>query len=157
MDSNREKHTKLIVWILGALLAAIWGEVGYQLLFKKDSAPEPAQYTKGRSVSPVSNKAHFAFDTRVRDPFGYFNPEVIAKNRPKSIPLVVRIWTPPPVSLEGVILGDGKKTAILGGRSGDTFFLSEGDTLEGVKILRVADKEVAYRYDDKDTSWMVGR
>jgi hypothetical protein len=157
MESIRQKHTKLIVWILGALLAAIWGEVGYQLLSKKDSAPVPAQFDRDSSVSPVANTDHFSFDTRVRDPFAYSNPDIKAKKRLKPVPLVVHIWTPPPVSLEGVILGDGKKTAILGGRSGNTFFLSEGDTLGGVRILRVADKEVAYRYDDKDTSWMVGR
>jgi hypothetical protein len=157
MGSFRQKHSKLLVWTLGALLASVWGEVGYQLMSKKDLAPEPAQFARDSSVSPITNTAYFTFDTKVRDPFAYFDPVARVRKKPKPVPLVVHIWTPPPVSLEGVILGDGKKTAILGGRSGDTFFLSEGDTVEGVRILRVADKEVAYRYDDKDTCWTVAR
>ena len=157
MDSIRQKHTKLVVWILGSLLTAVWGEVGYQLFVKKDASPVPVANSANKSARSSSFEANYTFDSRVRDPFAYFDSVARVNRKPKPVPLIVHIWTPPPVSLEGVILGDGRKTAILGGRSGDTFFLSEGDTLEGVKILRVADREVAYRYDDKDTSWTVGR
>ena len=37
------------------------------------------------------------------------------------------------------------------------FFLSKGDTLNGVKILAIDKEKVTYRYDKKDTSWTVGK
>ncbi len=37
------------------------------------------------------------------------------------------------------------------------FFVSERDTLQGVKILKIADRQVKYSYNKKDTIWTVAR
>ncbi len=143
--------------MLGFLLAAIWGRIGYQLFIKKAAGEVSESGSQAISDQKSPHSEHFNFNARVRDPFAYFTPAPKVKKTRNPVPLIVHLWTPPPVSLAGVILGDGKRTAILDGRSGETYFLSEGDTLEGVKILKVADKEVVYRYQDKDTSWTLVR
>ena len=51
----------------------------------------------------------------------------------------------------------GKRTAMLESSDGKTFFVSPGDTLYGVKILSVDYEKVKYRYEKKDTSWLVER
>lgn len=157
MGTVRKKHTKVIVWLLGILLAVVWGGIGYQLFIKRDADPSPEAIAASAAVSPGSNKARYIFDSKVRDPFAYFSTVSQPRKKPERIPLIVHIWTPPPVSLEGVVLGEGKRTVILSTPQGSTFFLSEGDTLRGIKVLKIAANEVAYRYQNKDTNWAITR
>ncbi len=57
-------------------------------------------------------------------------------------------------SSEGVMLGEGKRTAVLTDRSGETYFLDKGDTIDGVKIIEVSSRRVFYNFNKKDSSWI---
>ena len=138
------------------LVLALWGEIGYQLLAKKEPGPGDATPVILDNVRAHTAGQKYIFKDNVRDPFAYFRP-VIQVQKKKFVPLIVHVWTPPPVSLEGVMLGNGKRTAILADRAGQTYFLSPSDTLYGVRILQVNDSEVAYSYQKRDTSWAVPR
>lgn len=157
MDSNK-KNTKFLPWILAVLLIGIWGEIGYQIFVHNKPEIGTSAGAQASFISQSRKPAtRYVFRNNVRDPFAYLNPVRRMKRKPKVVPLIVHIWVPPPLSLEGIIVGDGKKTAILGTQTGGTYFLSEGDTLLGVEVLKVSDKEVTYRYQNKDTSWTVSR
>lgn len=150
------KNTKFLTTLLAVLLVAIWGEIAYQLFMHGNASPATgAALSVTRADRPAGHRVHFVFKNDVRDPFTYAHAIVHLRRKPTAIPLKVHLWSPPRVSLEGVILGDGKRTAILSTEKGQTYFLTKGDTLEGLKILKVDDREVEYRYQKKDTSWVV--
>lgn len=151
-------NAKLLTRILAVLLITIWGEVAYQVVRNRRqphaTTSAPAVY---HPVNTNNKRAPCVFKDNVRDPFAYFHPVTHVRKNPKIVPLIVHIWTPPPVSLEGVMLSGGKRTAILSDRTGRTYFLSQGDTLEGVRVLDVRHSRVAYSYDKKDTCWIIPR
>lgn len=157
MASNK-KNTKLLTRLLAVLLVAIWGEVAYQLFFhKSDGSAANTPLSVTSLHEPAREQVKYVFKDNVRDPFAYIHPTVIARQKKKPVPLIVHHWSPPLVSFEGVILGNGRRTAILTDMNGQTHFLSRGDTLAGVRILRINDKEVEYDYEKKDTIWSVPR
>ena len=150
------KNTKLLTRILAVLLLVIWGEVAYQLVKSKHQAQVVTSAAPFHGAMQTSRpQVPYVFIDDVRNPFAFFNPVPHVRKDPKVVPLIVHIWAPPPVSLEGVMLGGGKRTAILTDPRGQTYFLSQGDTLDGVRILKVNDKRVIYSYDRKDSSWTV--
>lgn len=151
-----KRNGKLLTKILAVLVLAVWGEIAYQLFAKKAPGTGDSTPVITDKVSAHTAGQKYIFKDNVRDPFAYFKP-VIQVQKKKFVPLIVHIWTPPPVSLEGVMLGNGRRTAIIADRAGQTYFLSPGDTLDGVSILAVMDTEVSYRYDRKDTNWIVVR
>lgn len=155
MAAIKSRNNKILVWVLGLVLAGIWGEVGYRLILGGGSNDEDSQQESASlSVQIDKTGTSYDFDTDVRDPFSY-RPEVqVAK---KVIKPSAQIWVPPPLRLKGVIMRGSKRTAIVEGFDGRTFFESPGDTLYGVKILAVSSELVKYRYEKKDTSWSVGR
>lgn len=155
MASIKGRNNKILVWVLGLVLAGIWGEVGYRLILGGGSNDEDSQQ-KSSSLSVQINKTgtSYDFDTDVRDPFSY-RPEV--QSVKKVVKPSAQIWVPPPLRLKGVIMRGSKRTAIVEGFDGRTFFESPGDTLYGVKILAVSNEQVKYRYEKKDTSWSVGK
>jgi hypothetical protein len=152
----KSKNNKILVWVLGVVLAGIWGEVGYRLIWGEGSADEGSA-SKSISTSPHANKAgsKYNFIAEVRDPFSYRDEEIGASK--KVAKPAVRIWAPPPLKLEGVIIKHGRRTAIIESSDGKTFFKSPGDTLYGVKILSVDNGTVKYHYERKDTNWAVGK
>ncbi len=152
-----KKGTRYLTWLLAVLLAAVWGEIGYRLLNRE--GPQHAS-----TLEPAVRGTRYAdrgidgdtFTGGVRDPFAYHVP---AGRRPATsavAPRPIHAWSPPPVSLEGIVLGAGKRTAVLTDASGHTYFLTKGDTLDGIRVVGVSDRKVTYRYDRKDTSWVVG-
>lgn len=151
-----KRNGKLLTKILAVLVLAVWGEIAFQLFAKKEPGPRDATPVITDKVRVHAAGQKYIFKDDVRDPFAYFRP-VIQVQKKKFVPLIVHAWTPPPVSLEGVMLGNGKRTAILADRAGQTYFLSPSDTLCGVRILEVNDSEVAYSYQERDTSWTVPR
>lgn len=158
MASDRKKNVSLITWVLVAALIAIWGEISLQLFFHR-RAETGASMKHASNVAMHDNtmSTHYKFGTKIRDPFSRFAPVDPVQKKARKVSKTVRAWKPPAISLEGVILGDGKRTAILATRDGTTYFLADGDTLKGVKLLKVADTTVAYRYQNKDTSWVLRR
>ncbi len=156
MELSKNKGSKIMIWVLALVLAGIWGEVGYWLIWGEGSSDEGTTQ-ESTDVSIHSNKSEASYDfiAGVRDPFSYRNEE--AKSAEKVVRPAVQIWIPPPLRLKGVISKGKKRTAIIEGFDGKTFFESPGDTLYGVKILAVNNEGVKYRYEKKDTSWAVER
>lgn len=152
-----KRNSKLLTKILGVLVVAVWGEIAFQFLVKKKE-PNTIGLSAAAMIAakPGSPFKKFVFRNDIRDPFAYFHPAIHARKK-KFVPLIVHVWTPPPVSLEGIMIGRGKKTAILSDRKGRIYFMSRGDTLDGLRVIGVRKNEVAYSYQKKDSSWTVRR
>lgn len=149
------KNNKVLIWLLAVALAGVWGEVGYRLIW--GGSPEDDNLQQGSAdVSTKTSKTEtgYEFTADVRDPFSYRSEAPATKRVVKP---AVQIWVPPPIKLEGVMIKPNKRTAIVESFDGETFFVSPGDTLYGVKILSVDNDKVRFRYEKKDTSWMVAR
>ena len=150
------KNTKLLTRILAVLVLLIWGEVAYQLVKSKHQPHVATSAAPSYSLIHANNaRVPYVFKDNARDPFAFFHPVIHVRRDPKVVPLIVHIWAPPPIYFEGVMLGGGKRTVILTNGSGETFFLAQGDTIDGVKIIEVNDQRVIYSYDRKDSSWTV--
>jgi hypothetical protein len=153
--SKVEGNNKILMWLLAVVLAGVWGEVGYRLIWGGNPTGGDLEQG-GAELSTQTNKSEtgYNFVTNVRDPFSYRPEAQVTKKVGKS---ALQIWVPPPLKLEGVILKHGKRIAIIESVDGKTFFESPGDTLYSVKILSIGNEKVTYRYEKKDTSWTVGR
>ncbi|MCL5035045.1 MAG: hypothetical protein M1395_08095 [Bacteroidetes bacterium] len=154
---STSKNIKLLPWFLASLLVLIWGDIGYRLLFDKKVGSPVNQVSDEAlpDIIPGQNK-QFIFTDNVRDPFAYHDFKRVRALR-KVVPTTVRPWIPPSLSLKGVILSEGRKTAVLKTSEGSTVFLSAGDTIEGVRILGIKDGVVEYSFERKDTTWTVVR
>lgn len=154
MVSTKTKQGKILVWVLGIILAGIWGEVGYKLIRGEGTPDQADNETANTSVRPNKSELNYTFDADVRDPFTYRSENHPVKKSAKS---AVQIWVSPPLKLEGVMMKQGRRTAIIESLDGKTFFESPGDTLYGVKILSIDSGTVKYHYEKTDTSWTVTR
>jgi Tfp pilus assembly protein PilP len=146
---------KKLTWVLVALVAGIWGTIAYQLYTSmaeddRDNSP---------SVSPMqlsSNPVPFVYASDVRDPFRY----VVARRdttKKVSPTTPTKVWTPPALKLSGILLTGKRRTAMLEGTDGAVFFVHEGDTLRGVKLLKISDQTVGYVYQSKKDEWTIPR
>ena len=105
------KNNKILIWLLGAVLAGVWGEIGYQLIWGGSSAGEAsADDVAVISAAKIGTKTNYSFGADVRDPFSYYKPEDRSVKKPKA---PVHIWAPPTLKLNGVLIGSGKRTAII--------------------------------------------
>jgi hypothetical protein len=155
MAFTKGKSNKILVWVLGLVLAGIWGEVGYRLIWGEGS--DDASQQESANVLAKTNRMEeaYSFDPNVRDPFSYHNEETEPVK--KIVRPAIKIWLPPQLKLKGVISRGKKRTAVIEAPDGTTYFMAPGDTLYGVTILAVSNELVKYRYEKKDTGWSVGR
>ena len=150
------RHSKKLTRLLLVLLLAIWGTVLYRIYASMigQDAPIVSAHLPS-NFDALQHSSAYVYVNDVRDPFRY----VVSAKRDSTMkhaaikPQVV--WTPPPYKLSGILLANKKKTVMLEGPNGAAFFLHEGDTLSGVKILKIKEKVVSYFYQKKKTEWML--
>ena len=141
------KSPKFLIRVLGLVLLAVWGAVGYQV-YTAAVAPDSERGEALSTVSPQRSEPYI-YKADVSDPF----QQAIPKTAPPKKPLQAIPCAPPPVKVTGIFSGNGGMTAILEGASGDISFLGEGDTTCGVKILKIRDGLVVYSYHKEKKEW----
>lgn len=146
---------KKITWVLMVSLIAIWGSIAYQLVeaVGKPDNEEVETSHPNEALSPSKEK--FTFESNIRDPFRY-----VARNEsPRKSALVQQSaqWVPPPFRLTGIIVNDKERMAVLEGPDGATYFVSEGETLNGVRLLKILERKVTYKYLDETKDWALAQ
>ncbi len=153
---SSEVFNKLLTWILVLVVLGIWGSIVYQLVVDT-GAGKGTQATDESSPSIVSGMNTYRYTADVRDPFqplALTQKEVPVKRVVSAPP---PLWVPPPFKLTGIIENRAKKTAVVEGSNGETYFLVEGDSVGGVKIVAIEKEKVAYRYANQEKEWMIER
>ncbi len=144
---------KPLTRVLMILLLMIWGAVAYQIVdavSRMDAPPEPAS-----ALAIPEKRQPFVYKADVPDPFTGRQAQADStaqrmRKKPKPLP-----WMPPPLALTGILTQKKKATAVLQATDGTTFFLARGDTLRGVRILRIEPKIVSYSYSGKKAQWVL--
>ncbi|MGB2869555.1 MAG: hypothetical protein WBD36_13955 [Bacteroidota bacterium] len=134
------------------MLATVWGSIGYQvigLVFAKENDEVGSSVTQGKLEA---TREKFVYSDDVRDPFRFQPHE---RRTQKTLSLPPQVTLPPPFRLAGIVAGRQSKTAMLEDRNGSIFFLSEGDSLPGLRVVRIAEKEVSYSYLKKKGEWRI--
>ena len=146
-----------ITWILLVLVAAIWGTIAYQLyasITERDAdvaAPSVGSQTTDKDVSIA-----YVYLKDVRDPFRYGSIEGDSTKR-QGHTAQKTVWVPPPVKLTGILAAGKRKTAMLQTNDGAVHFLRVGDTLRGVRVLKISGNSVGYQYQKKNDEWSLPR
>ena len=141
------KHSRKLIQVLLVLVLVVWGTIAYRIydsINANDASDVSVRLPSGTDASRFTQKYIYVND--VRDPFRYIVPPQrdSTKKHPATKPQIV--WTPPPFKLSGILMAKKKKTAMLEGTDGSVFFLHEGDTLKGMKVLKIQDRSVEYRF-----------
>lgn len=151
------KHNRKLTRSLLVLVLLVWGCVAYRIAVSMDGADMneriPLRPT-GAKQNRALNTYHFIED--VRDPFHYKMPTRKDTSGSKSHSARPKIvWAPPPFKLNGILYAERKRTAMLEGPNGSIYFLREGDTLGGVKVLKIKSQSVTYSFEKKTTDWVL--
>jgi hypothetical protein len=150
------KPSSKITGVLLVAVVGIWGAISYRIYdsLQSDDSAVVGLRQPGYGGSHQLRDTYVYVDD-VRDPFRYKSAarrdSVKKQGVAKEKPLLV----PPPYKLSGILIADKRKTALLEGADGSAFFLHEGDTLSGVKIMKISDKTVSYAYQKKKMEWIL--
>jgi hypothetical protein len=146
------KPNKPLQKFLLLLVSGTWTAIAFQI-YGTIAAGSDAEVEGAAGLHPRLKGAPFVYQADVRDPF-YF-PQAPRQRDSSRIVLPKPVWTPPPLKLTGILHGMNKrkKTAIVETATGGVFFLSEGDTVSGAKILKISANEVTYSYLKQKSQW----
>lgn len=150
------KQNKRTMWILLCVLFLVWGAVAYRLI----GALNPTEEPEGSAVSWSNGKqnsrsSRYVYVDDVRDPFR--PPRLVRRDTTSklSVNATVQSFQKPPFKLSGIVLNEKKKTAMLMGGDGTIHFLSEGDTLSGIKVINIQPRQVIYSYLKQKGEWSI--
>jgi Tfp pilus assembly protein PilP len=145
MKNNKKITVFLLVTLLG-----IWGTIVYQIINAVEADNSNEIMASPRERRTVQHKEDFEFDDRLKDPFKYAAPRVRKETVKTS---AAQLWVPPPLKLTGIVTTGKKKVAVLEAPDGATYFVSEGESLNGVKMLKILDRSVRYEYQNQTRDW----
>jgi hypothetical protein len=149
------KNNKILFWFLLVAVVGVWGTIAYQIVVSMNSGGEENKKLTNEYQSESLPKVDkYVYNDGVRDPF-VFVRSVHKDTTRKFIPKPKIVWTPPPLKLTGIIIAGKKKTLSIEDQNGSVFFLHEGDTLSGVKILKIKDKIVSYLFMKQKSEWVL--
>lgn len=152
---------RTITGILFAVALFVWGLIAYRIYKSVHQGDNVVERGKPEFHPATAKGVRYIYRDDVRDPFQCKMPHVrdtLAKKmniaRRTALP-----WSPPPVKVGGVLTSRDKKkkTIVLESAGGTTYFLNEGDTLQGIRILKILDTAVSYEYQDRRSQWLVNR
>lgn len=148
------KHSKKITLLLTLLVLGTWGTIGYRIhaSLRAGDARDDAVRTVPESDIAFA-KRRYVYSEVARDPFRYVVPKKIDTLKGRVSPKPRIAWTPPPFRLTGIMSTKKRKTITLEGPGGAVYFLGERDTLCGVKVLKIDEHGVTYRYQAKKGEW----
>ena len=130
-------------------LTGIWGAVAYRV-YTAAFASDPDREVATAALSPARSKP-YVYKADVDDPF----QSRVARNPIPRKALDSIAWTSPQIKVTGILTGNGKVTAILEDSKGEIAFLGEGDTTQGVKIIKIRAGLVLYSYHNKKKEWTI--
>lgn len=140
-----------ITRFLAVCTISLWGVIGYRVYVA-------ARGEGGDAASPENEHSYaphepYVYKSDVRDPFRSIS---IADSANRKKKVVENAWTPPPLKVTGIVGDRGKETAIVETASGDVSFVREGETVSGVKIVRIQSGHVTYEYMKQKKEWVLG-
>jgi hypothetical protein len=151
----KKKNIILSKALLIALLF-IWGDIIYQVIISTQITADLTLDSMQSDVKYKEDKVEtYIYNADVRDPFIYFIPVKKDSTKKNIIPTPKVVWTPPPFKLTGIMMAGSKRTLSIEDNTGAIYFLQQGDTLRGVKILKVTERKVAYSYMKKKDDWIL--
>jgi len=151
--------SKRFTWPLVTLALSIWVAVAYRIY---DSVEGNGIGNPGIKIRQNIKKTiapdRYVYASDVRDPFRFVLSRRGEDTSGHSMPRKPKVvWSPPPFRLTGILMANKKRTAMLEGQNGAVFFLKEGDTLGGVRVLKIKEQAVTYSYTKKKADWVLER
>jgi len=149
------KTNKNILRLLVGVLLIVWGLIVYQVISAVYFSGDNEVTNTDKLIKNKDRTAgQFVYDDKVRDPFQYRSTKIDTTKRARS-KQAAPVWNPPPFNLKGIIEAKAGKMAILEDASGETHFLQRGDTLRGMRILKIESKRVQYIFEKKKSDWLL--
>ena len=146
------KQKPLTIFLI-CLVLAVWGVIGFQVYSAMNElgAVDESRALNARQRS--SPNMNFAYSADIRDPFVYH--QKLARHRWTSVRDTARAeaWHPPPYRFSGILGTKTMRTALLEAENGAAYFLKEGDTLGGIRILKIYQDEVLFVFNKKKSVW----
>lgn len=147
------KNAKKLFWFLSIVLIGIWGTIAYQIVSAVRQGDEDDTQMTLFDKKKGETLALYHYEDDTRDPFRFYiavKKDSMKKTITHPLPI---IWTPPPYRLTGIIMNDRMKTALLEGQDGSVSFLRQGDSVAGIQILNINEKQVVYSYHKRKSEW----
>jgi type II secretory pathway component PulC len=149
------KHSKKLTRSLVGVVFVVWGAVAFRV-YESVRSDDALTGMVQAQANTSKETGKYVYINDVRDPFRYVSP-VRKDSSHKRIPAVPAVaWTPPPFKLTGIMVTKKKRTITVEGSGGNVFFLCEGDTLSGMKVLKIGENAVSYKYQKKNGEWILG-
>ena len=146
------KTNKKLFWVLVILVLGIWGAIAYQVFVAVTESDTDLALDAPRAMERTQDVAGYVYKDDVRDPFHFGAPVGSGSKKNVNSP-PPPVWSPPPFRLTGILMTKKKKTAMLEATDGAVYFLREGDTLQGVKVLKIQPHTVRYSYQKMNALW----
>jgi hypothetical protein len=140
--------------VLTIAIVLVWSGIAYQILSAVFNKNDDELFDTASIQSKQNHAAAFQYDESVRDPFRYFIP-VVKDTTKKRIGVQPLMWFPPPMRLTGIIVNENKRTAIIEEPNGNVWFAKERDTLNGVQIMKIGEKQVTYSFQKRTEFWSI--
>lgn len=151
------KNNKLLTWLLTVVLLGVWGSIVYQLVSDTNGKRDFRTDDKDLFMPAPNDTQRFTYTADVRDPFQLIPPTQKKAAVKKEAVIQPQLWVPPPFRLTGIVENNKKKTAILEGNDGTSYFLVAGDSVSGVKIVKIEKEKVEYDYANQEKEWVLER
>lgn len=148
------RNNKWVTRALGATVVIVWTLVAYRIaapVADEEGAMGNPEQTLLTHDGPGRKPYEYMSD--VRDPFSFGKAKLQVRMRPDSMRVFKAEPPPAPFRLTGIMTRTKRNTAVLEGSGGSVHFLAEGDTLSGIRILRIKAQEVTYLFRKKQCTW----
>lgn len=148
-------QNKKMIGLLMVLLVAVWGAIAYQII-EALGDEEVRSETSSAELRPMKkNQARYTYLADVRDPF--FHNFSLSGDSVRRSGLLSKglLRQPPAMELSGIVINNKRKTALLKMKDGQTYFLGEGDTLAGIRILKIQSRSVTYSFAKQKHEWVL--
>lgn len=145
-------------WIIRGALLIVLSAVASGVFYQMEKYPaadlEKLALTPNNAGEFTQSNPPYVYEADVRDPFLLTAPVATSRGH-QSRPARPQIWNPPPFGLNGTVLNESKKVAVVQAANGEVFFLSEGDSLQGIIIRKIDKDSVSFTYEGRKTSWRI--
>lgn len=144
------KAPPILTRILAVMAVSLWGVIGYKVYVAAHG--EGNDHPETDVGESISLHEPYTYKADVRDPFQSIPLPDSANAKRRTAQLA---WTPPPLKMTGIVGEKGLQTAILEGANGEVSFAHEGETVSGVRIIRIRSGHVVYEYMKVKKEWVL--
>ncbi len=147
------KHNRTLIRFLLLALVVVWGAVGARLLNLLGSVGAGETSKSESGPRAPRSQAHYQYTPDFHDPFQIQGNQDSSKAAKK--PKMADLWKPPELKLTGILLGRRGRSAAVQTPDGNLYFLFEGDTLSGTRLLKIGPEKVTYVFAKKKSEWLL--